>query len=58
MGEAKVLVNCHVFDGRSPDVRRDQYVVVRDGNIAGIQRGAGGENALRHLLSKAGLEAE
>src|ERR1039457_3393206 len=36
MGEAKVLVNCHWFDGRSPDVRRDQYVVVRDGNIAGI----------------------
>ena len=36
MGEAKVLINCHVFDGRSPDVHRDQYVVVRDGNIAGI----------------------
>ena len=36
MGEAKVLVNCHVFDGRSPDVRRDQYVLVRDGKIAGI----------------------
>ena len=36
MGEAKVLVNCHVFDGRSPDVRRDQHVVVRDGNIASI----------------------
>jgi thiol-disulfide isomerase/thioredoxin len=35
------------------------YVLIdRDGNVAGIQRGAGGENALRHLLSKAGLEAE
>ena len=35
------------------------YVVIdRDGNIAGIQRGAGGESALRGLLSRAGLEAE
>ena len=35
------------------------YVVInRDGKIAGIQRGAGGERALRHLLSKAGLDGE
>jgi len=35
------------------------YVVIdRDGNIAGIQRGAGGESALRNLLSKGGLESE
>ena len=27
----------------------------REGNIAGVQRGAGGERALRRLLSKAGL---
>ena len=30
----------------------------REGNIAGIQRGAAGEDALRHLLSKGGLESE
>jgi imidazolonepropionase-like amidohydrolase len=36
MGEAKVLVNCHVFDGRGTDVRRDQHVLVQDGKIAGI----------------------
>jgi thiol-disulfide isomerase/thioredoxin len=35
------------------------YVLIdREGNVAGIQRGAGGENALRRLLSKAGLESE
>ncbi|MGA2185397.1 MAG: TlpA disulfide reductase family protein [Bryobacteraceae bacterium] len=35
------------------------YVLIdREGNVAGIQRGAGGENSLRHLLSKAGLESE
>ena len=35
------------------------YVVIdREGNIAGIQRGAAGEDALRHLLSKGGLESE
>ena len=35
------------------------YVLIdREGNEAGIQRGAGGEDALRRLLSKAGLEAE
>jgi cytochrome c biogenesis protein CcmG, thiol:disulfide interchange protein DsbE len=35
------------------------YVVIdRDGNIAGEQRGAGGESALRHLLKRAGIEAK
>jgi thiol-disulfide isomerase/thioredoxin len=35
------------------------YVVIdRDGNIVGTQRGAAGEDALRRLLSRAGLEAE
>lgn len=35
------------------------YVAIdRDGNVAGIQRGAAGEGALRSLLSKAGLESE
>jgi thiol-disulfide isomerase/thioredoxin len=35
------------------------YVVIdRDGNIAGEQRGAGGERALRHLLKKAGIETK
>jgi len=35
------------------------YVVIdREGNIAGIQRGAGGEDRLRNLLSKGGLESE
>jgi thiol-disulfide isomerase/thioredoxin len=34
------------------------YVVVdRDGNIAGEQRGAGGEEALRRLLREAGLQS-
>ena len=33
------------------------YVVIdRDGNIAGEQRGAAGERALRHLLKRAGIE--
>jgi thiol-disulfide isomerase/thioredoxin len=33
------------------------YVVIdRDGNIAGTQRGAGGEEALRRLLARGGLE--
>jgi thiol-disulfide isomerase/thioredoxin len=32
------------------------YVVIdRDGNIAGTQRGAGGEEALRRLIARAGL---
>jgi thiol-disulfide isomerase/thioredoxin len=35
------------------------YVAIdRDGNIAGEQRGAGGERALRRLLARAGIEAE
>jgi cytochrome c biogenesis protein CcmG/thiol:disulfide interchange protein DsbE len=35
------------------------YVVIdRDGNIAGEQRGAGGESALRRLLKRAGIEAK
>jgi thiol-disulfide isomerase/thioredoxin len=34
------------------------YVVVdRDGNIAGTQRGAGGEKALRRLIAEAGIES-
>src|SRR5713226_8470530 len=34
------------------------YVVIdRDGNIAGTQRGAGGEDALRNLIARAGLES-
>ncbi len=36
MGAAKLLVNCHVFDGRHPGVRRDQEVLVRDGRIAEV----------------------
>lgn len=35
------------------------YVVIdRDGNIAGEQRGAAGERALRRMLKRAGLEAK
>lgn len=35
------------------------YVAIdRDGNIAGEQRGAAGERALRRLLARAGVEAE
>jgi thiol-disulfide isomerase/thioredoxin len=35
------------------------YVVIdRDGNIAGTQRGAAGENALRRLLARAGLDIQ
>ena len=35
------------------------YVLIdKDGNVAGTQRGAGGEGALRRLLKKVGLEAE
>jgi hypothetical protein len=34
------------------------YVVIdRDGNIAGEQRGAAGERALRNLLRRAGIES-
>jgi hypothetical protein len=31
-------------------------VIDRNGNLAGEQKGAGGEHALRGLLQKAGLE--
>ncbi len=35
------------------------YVVIdREGNIAGTQRGAAGESALRSLLSRAGIESD
>ncbi len=35
------------------------YVVIgRDGNIAAVQRGAGGEGALLRLLAKAGLQSQ
>ena len=35
------------------------YVVIdRDGYIAGTQRGAGGEEALRQLIARAGLESD
>ena len=35
------------------------YVVIdREGNIAGTQRGAAGEDALRSLLAKAGLGSD
>lgn len=35
------------------------YVVIdRDGNVAGVQRGAGGERALRNMLRRAGLESD
>jgi hypothetical protein len=35
------------------------YVVIdRDGFIVGTQRGAGGEDALRRLIARAGLESE
>lgn len=34
------------------------YVVIdHDGNIAGTQRGAGGEEALRNLIARAGIES-
>src|SRR5881394_1232420 len=34
------------------------YVVIdREGNIAGTQRGAGGEDALRRLIARAGIES-
>lgn len=34
------------------------YILIdRDGNIAGVQHGAAGENALRDLLSQAGLDS-
>lgn len=49
---------------RSPDdpiVRSLDYpiyvVIDRDGNIAGEQRGAAGEHALRRFLAGAGIQA-
>ena len=33
-------------------------VIDREGYIAGIQRGAGGEQSLRQLLSRAGIDSE
>ncbi|HTS99177.1 MAG TPA: amidohydrolase family protein [Streptosporangiaceae bacterium] len=36
MGDPKVLVNCHVFDGHSPRVLRDTSILVRDGRIAEV----------------------
>ena len=34
------------------------YVVIdRDGNVAGTQKGAGGEDALRRLIGRGGLES-
>jgi imidazolonepropionase-like amidohydrolase len=34
--DTKVLINCNVFDGSSPRVQPDRYVLVRDGGIAEI----------------------
>ena len=35
------------------------YVLIdRDGNMAGIQRGAGGERMLRQFLGRAGIGSE
>jgi imidazolonepropionase-like amidohydrolase len=36
MGGTKVLVNCHVFDGRGADLLRDRHVLIQDGKIAAI----------------------
>jgi imidazolonepropionase-like amidohydrolase len=36
MDNPKILVNCHVFDGRRADVQRDQYILVREGKIAEV----------------------
>lgn len=44
MDNPKILVNCHVFDGRRGDVQRDQYILVRDGKIAEV----GGWGRPRH----------
>ena len=34
MPDTKVLINCNVFDGSSPQVQPDRYVLVQDGEIA------------------------
>ena len=36
MPETRVLINCNVFDGLSPRVQPDRYVLVRNGEIAEI----------------------
>ncbi len=36
MPDTKVLINCNVFDGSSPQVQRDRYVLVHRGEIAEI----------------------
>ena len=36
MPDTKVLINCNVFDGSSPQVQPDRYVLVRNGEIAEI----------------------
>ena len=36
MPDTKVLINCNVFDGSSPRVQPDRYVLVRNGEIAEI----------------------
>ena len=36
MPDTKVLINCNVFDGLSPRVQPDRYVLVRNGEIAEI----------------------
>ena len=36
MPDTKVLINCNVFDGSSPQVQPDRYVLVQDGEIAEI----------------------
>jgi thiol-disulfide isomerase/thioredoxin len=58
--------SCHVVlneDTNLPAFFRDRsyplYVLIdRQGNVVGDQRGAGGEDSLRRLLSKAGLESQ
>jgi thiol-disulfide isomerase/thioredoxin len=40
-----------------PDAYPMYVLIDKDGNIAGTQNGAGGEESLRHLLSKAGLKS-
>jgi imidazolonepropionase-like amidohydrolase len=42
MGDAKLLVNCHVFDGVQAGVQRDQYILVRDGEITQTGPGPSG----------------
>lgn len=54
-----VLTNDTNLPAIYPATAYPMYVVIdRDGNIAGTQRGAGGERALRSLLRRAGLESD